>query len=62
MGKPERSLSDVSHAELREAVEEMCQRLGIHTEMPEMYNLYEAVVSEHERARTYVHTLNIGDD
>lgn len=62
MDNPTRTLHDVSYSELKAAVEEMCARLGIQAALAEVYDLYQAVLSERERARNYIHRLNIGDD
>jgi hypothetical protein len=57
-----RMLNEVSYTELKAAVDDFCQKLGITGEVSEVYNLYDAIYAEHERARDYVHSLNIGDE
>jgi len=62
MDRPYRSLHEVSHTELRAAVDEFCAKLGIRSKLPEVYDLHLTLAKELERALNYVHRLNIGDD
>jgi hypothetical protein len=62
MERTERALQDVSEAELKVALEKLCQTLGIRSTLPAVYDLYAAVWAEWKRARDYVYRLNIGDD
>jgi hypothetical protein len=57
-----RTLPQVSYTELHAAVEEMCARLGIPGSLSEVYDLYLAVLREREKAASYIHRLNVGDD
>jgi hypothetical protein len=57
-----RTLHEVSLAELKAAIDEMCEKLGVRGALNNVYDLYKAVLAERERAANYIHRLNIGDD
>jgi 2'-5' RNA ligase len=62
MDQPLKSLHEISHTELRAAVDELCARLGIRSQLPEVYDLHLTLLRERERAANYIHQLNVGDD